>query len=367
MIDIRWECVFDYSGYGLWGRKCCYALLNSGKYRVKPMSVQIPFKTDDPLYLMQRLDKSTNPPFKKPIKVLNVIPLLPPSGPRTGFCTCTELQKPPDEQIINIRAAKFIIALSEFSANAFRSVVDRPEKVFPVNYPIFKGECSPYGKRVMWNGVSKYKFKFLTVARIDVRKNLEVLLKAFTEEFGNSKDVCLLVKIGSGQHCVPKWLSDQKPADNIFWVEDFVANMADLYRGVNAYVCSDLGEAWSGPTQEAMLCGLPTIAPRHSGHLDYMNDDNSYLVNVSDWMPIGYRDINLYTRLLPPHGMVKYPDFEDLKAKLREVYDIYGVLNREDVINHPIIQNALKTQDLVDEPMILSQLDTAFEWISKNV
>jgi glycosyltransferase involved in cell wall biosynthesis len=368
MIDVEWRGVFDYSGYGLWGRKCCYALLNSGKYRVKPVPVQQAIKRDDPLYMMQKLDASTDPPFKNPIRVLNLIPLIAPSGTRTGFCTCTELRTPPDEQIINLRSAKFIIALSSFSTRAFKSVVDNKDKVFTVNYPIFKGECSPTGKRVIWGDpVNKYKFKFLTVARIDVRKNLESLVKAFNEEFGRSKEVCLLVKIGSDAHCVPKWLSDLKPAPNIFWIEDFVENMADLYRGVDAYVCNDLGEAWSGPTHEAMLCGLPTIAPNHSGHLDYMTVDNSYLVDVSDWMPIGYREVNLYSRLLPPQGMVKYPDFEHLKETMRECYNEFNGLTREQVIEHKMIKEALKTQVLVDEPTILRQLDTAFQWISKKV
>ena len=40
-----------------------------------------------------------------------------------------------------------------------------------------------------------------------------------------------------------------------------------------------------------MACGLPTIGARHSGVLDFMNDQNSYLVDVEPWSvappPIG--------------------------------------------------------------------------------
>ncbi len=360
-IDVKWRGTFDTSGYGIWGSKLCKVLVESGKYRVKPVPTTGRLKEDSPFFILQDLQ------LDDPISVDNLIPLFPMFDKKGGYCTCTELRRPPEEQIINLEKAKFVLALSKFSTNAYKKVVSNPKKVFPVNFPMFRGEYSPKGIALKMPNLDKYKFKFLTVARIDVRKNLEVLLKAFSEEFGNSKDVCLLVKIGSDAHCVPKWLSDQKPPDNIFWVEDFVKDMSTLYRSVNAYVCADLGEAWSGPTQEAMLCGLPTIAPRHSGHLDYMNDDNSYLVDVSEWMPIGYRNINLYTRLLPPHGMVKYPDVEHLKKTMRTVYNIYGDLSRKEVINHQTIKNALKTQELVDEPMIIKQLTTAFDWISKNV
>jgi ssDNA-specific exonuclease RecJ len=84
-------------------------------------------------------------------------------------------------------------------------------------------------------------------------------------------------------------------------------------------------------------------------------------------MPIGYRKVNLYSRLLPPQGMVKYPDFEHLKETMRECYNEFNGLTREQVIEHKMIKEALKTQVLVDEPTILRQMDTAFQWISKKV
>jgi glycosyltransferase involved in cell wall biosynthesis len=262
----------------------------------------------------------------------------------------------------------FVLALSSHSTNIYKECLSQPDKVFKVNFPFFRGDYSPVGPYVKWKeNLDKYKFKFLFVGRIDVRKNIKTLIKAFNSEFGKSKDVCLILKIYSPDYNVPIWLNKQKLSNNILWLKDKISNMSVLYRSVNAYICSDLGEAWGGPCTEAMLCGLPTIAPRHSGHLDYMDDNNSYLIDVEDeWKPIGRRKDNIYENLLPSDGLVKYPIFDSIKEKMRETYEEFKDLSREETLTHPKIAEALKVQQRVDEKTIYNQLNTCFDWVDKN-
>jgi glycosyltransferase involved in cell wall biosynthesis len=267
----------------------------------------------------------------------------------------------------NMEEALFILALSSYSTNIYKEILSQPEKVFSVNFPFFRGDHTPTGKVIKWANLDKYKFKFLFVGRIDVRKNIEALIKAFNEEFGNSKDVCLILKIYSPDINVPLWLNQQKLSNNIFWLKDKISNMSVLYRSVNAYICTDLGEAWGGPCTEAMLCGIPTIAPRHSGHLDYMRDDNSYLIDVEDeWKPIGKRKSNIYENLLPSNGLVKYPILDSIKEKMRETYNDFKGLSRKEVLNQPKIKKALDVQKIVDEKTVFNNLDRAFNWVEKN-
>jgi glycosyltransferase involved in cell wall biosynthesis len=42
-----------------------------------------------------------------------------------------------------------------------------------------------------------------------------------------------------------------------------------------------MGEGFSLPHIEAAACGLPVISAHHTAMKDYLNNDNSYLVNVS--------------------------------------------------------------------------------------
>jgi tetratricopeptide (TPR) repeat protein len=52
-----------------------------------------------------------------------------------------------------------------------------------------------------------------------------------------------------------------------------------LYRAADAFVLPSHGEGWGRPYMEAMAMGLPTIGTRWSGNLEFMHDDNSYLID----------------------------------------------------------------------------------------
>lgn len=359
--NVVWKGTFDISGYGKWGRKCSQSLIDSKKYIVRVETLGYRMSQNDPLYRFQ------DTMIEKPITVWNIIPNLPATGPRAGYCTCTEIKNPPRHMVSNMEDAKFVIALSQHSTDIYKDILSEPDKVHKVNFPMFRGDYSPHGKIIQWKNLDDYKFKFLFVGRIDVRKNIETLIEAFSQEFGKNRNVCLILKIYSTDYNVPLWLSALDLPKNVIWLKEKVSDMSVLYRSVNAYVCSDLGEAWGGPCTEAMLCGLPTIAPRHSGHLDYMNDNNSYLIDVEDeWRVIGRRKDNIYENLLPTDGLVKYPILDSIKAKLREVYEEFRGLTREQVLEHPIIEGALDVQKIVDEKTVYNQLHKAFSWVIKR-
>src|SRR5207244_1869585 len=52
-----------------------------------------------------------------------------------------------------------------------------------------------------------------------------------------------------------------------------------LYEVSDAVVLPTRGEGFNLPAAEAMARGLPVIATRHSGHLDYCTDGNSFLID----------------------------------------------------------------------------------------
>ena len=358
--EILWISSFNKTtGYGVWGRGTVNAIQSSNDFLVK-IKCPFPMPFNDPLRPLQEIE------VKKPYVVHNFIPNYKLSEGE-GFCSCTELRRPPDDQIYNLNQAKFVLALGDWCTKIYKECLDEPEKVFPVNFPFHRRLYGPIGPTVKFDIPDHYKFKFLFVGRIDVRKNIDTLIRCFKEEFGDSKDVCLLLKLnGEGYTCVPKWLMDQKPTKNIFWVPDRVQHIADLLRSVNAYICTDFGEGWGGPCTEAMLCGLPTIMPNHSGHLNYGNEYNSWLIDVNDWEYIGYNKNNIYQHLLPPNSMVKYPKEDSVRANLAQVYEQFKDAEREDYQYHVKIVEALKVERIVCDRYILEQFKTAFKWIGEN-
>ena len=357
--EILWLNRFDNTGYGIWARRSVEAIQSSNDFLVA-ISPGFKLPQIDPLAILQEIR------LEDPIVVHNYIPnYILPKG--HGFCTCSELRKPPQDQLYNLNKARFVLALGNWCSDMYRTHLDEPAKVFPVNFPLPKRLYGVNGNTVKFDIPGKFKFKFLFVGRIDIRKNIDTLIRCFKEEFEDNKEVCLLLKLtGEEDICVPKWLMDQRLTNNIFWVPDRVENMADLLRSVNAYVCTDFGEGWGAPCTEAMLCGVPTIMPNHSGHTNYGHKHNSWLIDVKKWEYIGYEKENHYPSLLPPSAMVKYPKEDSIRANMANVYEQFKDAKRKDYKYHVKIQEALKVETIVSYRYVLNQFKKAFNWIAEH-
>lgn len=136
-------------------------------------------------------------------------------------------------------------------------------------------------------------FLFLSVFQWYKRKGWDVLLRAYIEEFGRDEDVCLLLRSYPGA-------DDPTPIEErvLRYVESLGRTMQDippikviseslsedlmpsLFASADAFVLPTRGEGWGIPFMESMASGVPVIATRWSAHLDFVNDDNGYLIDV---------------------------------------------------------------------------------------
>jgi len=355
MIDINWINNFGPNGYGICGRQYVEILHKMG-YKVKITPVPYMDKTDV-LHFM------TKTKVKDPLDVWHAIPTFP----QPCFYTVTEVKKPPDYMGYALQQAEFIMTQSKFCKESFSRVTEK-EKIHIVNFPFIGDMFSPIGPSVELKIDKEYDFKFFTIARVDIRKNLVAMMQAFKEEFAGDNDVCLIMKMGSDRYCIPKIFYQFDLPKNIYWMRSFIPDTSVLYRSMNAYVATDCGEGWGAPTTEAMLCGIPTIAPNHSGHLDYMNDENSLLIDVGDWEHVGYdsehpeRSPNLYLDLLMPQLEWKVPVFDDIKLKMRMCYEKYKDMNRQEVLTDEMVQRALDVHKITSFEYVGSQLKEALDW-----
>ncbi|HEY5243094.1 MAG TPA: glycosyltransferase, partial [Polyangiaceae bacterium] len=137
-------------------------------------------------------------------------------------------------------------------------------------------------------------FVFLSMFSWIGRKGWDVLLRAWFAEFRARDDVTLLLKTDAalappGTDCrreVESFVRDQLHKDPRkgprVVVLDRPLELTDvprLYRTADAFVLASHGEGWGRPYMEAMAMGLPTIATGWSGNLEFMNEENSYLVD----------------------------------------------------------------------------------------
>jgi glycosyltransferase involved in cell wall biosynthesis/tetratricopeptide (TPR) repeat protein len=171
-------------------------------------------------------------------------------------------------------------------------------------------------------------FVFLSMFSWIGRKAWDLLLRAFFEEFDGHDDVTLLLKTDAalappGTDCrreVEAYIRNQLQHDPLRGPRVVVldrplevAEVPRLYRAADAFVLASHGEGWGRPYMEAMAMGLPTIATAWSGNLEFMNEDNSYLV-----------DFTLVPA--PTDGWLRgqrwaEPSVSDLRRAMRSVYE----------------------------------------------
>lgn len=128
-------------------------------------------------------------------------------------------------------------------------------------------------------------FNFLSVVQWGPRKNAEATINSFYEEFKNDSNVGLVMKVNHSKNCImdrmacerrleaiKKNHSDAKCKVYLLHGNMTEQEMAGLYRHpkIRAIVTTTHGEGFGLPLFEAVCAGLPVIAPKWSGHVDFL-------------------------------------------------------------------------------------------------
>jgi glycosyltransferase involved in cell wall biosynthesis len=173
-------------------------------------------------------------------------------------------------------------------------------------------------------------FVFLSVFGWFDHKGWDLLLTAYCTEFRPEEDVMLVIKtIDYMYHSTPieqqigNFINSLRiPAEAIPKLRIINRSMPgiqmpSLYTGCDAFVLPSRGEAWGRPYLEAMACGLPVIGTRWGGNLEFMNDDNSYLIEIE-----GLEDVrgNVDMRLYLGHKWAR-PSLECIRRLMRHVFE----------------------------------------------
>ncbi len=177
---------------------------------------------------------------------------------------------------------------------------------------------------------------FLSIFEWIYRKGWDVLLRAWAKAFRSTDNVSLALRTYPVNATdVPDSKQEVERRVNRFLQEelglrrDEVApiivlgeqvpeeDMPRLFAAADAYVAPSRGEGWGRPQMAAMACGLPVIATRWSGNLEFMNDENAYLIDIEGLVEIDERaEIPFYRG-----QRWAQPSVEHLTELMRHVYD----------------------------------------------
>ena len=171
-------------------------------------------------------------------------------------------------------------------------------------------------------------FNFLSVFDWQYRKGWDILLRAYLHEFTPDEDVALILKVY--QYNLPHqniaaeieaFRARETGATGgppIILLRDYVgeAQMPQLYAAAQAFVLPTRGEGFGRPMLEAMACGLPTLATNWGGHLDFMTNENAYLIQCQAPVPVAAaNDLPVFNG----HAWAE-PDVNHLRSLMRQVF-----------------------------------------------
>lgn len=171
---------------------------------------------------------------------------------------------------------------------------------------------------------SNHPFTFGMSASFYPRKNFELLLAAFIQEFGNNPQVKLMLHSRGGNHMIAYMLQSQIARSRVTNVrliqkslsnEEYVQFMASL----DCYAFISKGEAFSITPREAMALGIPCILSDNSAHTTICKTGLVRAVSST------IREAAPYSRILGgSYGSYFTPTLYNVRKALRDVYTRYS-------------------------------------------
>ena len=204
-------------------------------------------------------------------------------GRYTIGCWAWELSTFPDRWADSFELVDEIWAISEFSRQSIASVTGKP--VFNVAPPVMLPQIAPGVGREAF-GLDRERFVFLfcfDLLSVLERKNPLGLIEAFTSAFGPGEGPLLVLKTVNGD-TKPMDLEMIRVAaygrDDIRVIDRHLepGHLATLMSLTDCYVSLHRSEGLGLTMAESMLLAKPVIATGYSGNLEFMTEENSFLV-----------------------------------------------------------------------------------------
>ncbi len=177
---------------------------------------------------------------------------------------------------------------------------------------------------------TKKKYKILAnIAQPHLRKNIPGLLKAFGKAFTNKDDVCLVLKIARKSpqpgFDVPfndifkRWKEEFPRHAEVEIVDKFITDIETLYNACDVVFTMSHAECFWMPGLEGFAANKIVVAPRYGGQLDFMNDDNSILIDGKEIRA----DYRMQYWEPSPYAKVFDPDTTQAATKLKDLINNY--------------------------------------------
>lgn len=335
ILNIQYICFTGCTGFATAAKNNIQALIQRGhELCVTPLDLGFnkSINTEDFNVYSELVSKKDHADF---IKLYHCVPFMQrrfkTSGKKIGYATF-ETFDPPREWKAYFDRYEIIITPSKFNYEIFKKQGYKDVFYFPhiIDFTKFNSQVKPLPLK---NELSS--FKFLWIGTWKKRKNYELLIRAFLEEFEKDEDICLVLK--TNQSAIKNHESIlRKIKAEISWKKHFPQiefDKAVISDGVipnyiksfDCFVSPTRGEGFGLPGLQSMALGVPVITTNFSGVLDYANEQTATLLEIDGFERVSCMD-----------GVVQFKNkqwpvinIKELRKKMRFVYENYNFARKK--------------------------------------
>lgn len=188
-----------------------------------------------------------------------------------------------------------LIVFTDFIQIALEKVAPKNFKISKIPYPFIKDWDNPIDKNEIRNKYNINEKDFVFIFNFDFlssyeRKNPQAILRAFHLAFKDKvNDVKLLFKVNNSDlqnddyKNFMQLINDLDIIEYVLIVNESLSRneMISLMNSSDCYISLHRSEGLGLGMLEAMSLGLPVIATSFGGNLEFMNEENSCLVNFN--------------------------------------------------------------------------------------
>ena len=220
---------------------------------------------------------------------------------------------------------------SEFHRETFAvSGVER-SKIRVISQAIDSGVFCPNRPSLQLRGVPEKSFRFLAIADGWLTSGIDILIRAFIEEFSPDEDVALVL------YCPPIRCGESFidfEAEVIAFIETKLGqeledvptialllgslseeDRSSLFAGSHAFIQPARAEATGRHCLEALACGLPVVATDWGSLNDFLSEQNSFPLSIDGLVDAQPEENELFAG----HRWAE-PNIDHLRDQMRQIF-----------------------------------------------
>jgi glycosyltransferase involved in cell wall biosynthesis len=212
------------------------------------------------------------------------------------FAWETSLVPPEWVQVLNRIPVEIWVPCRYMVDVCARSGITVPVVAIPHAMPVLLDDKRPVTRIKL----PQDRYKFYSIFQWSERKNPIGLITAYYREFDADEKVCLVLKTyrnsadAGEKELIRSEITELKrqlrgsKAPPIILIDDLVGvgGIFAIHYNCDCYVTMTRSEGFAIPVYEAASMGKPVIAPRYSSFVDHLDDQNSYLIDVPEEVPV---------------------------------------------------------------------------------